>query len=560
MQSASLKKRNLLINFVGFLITVITGCISISQIIMLRDSLRESEVVGGAIQYHMEADMMHDALRGDVLAAMAAANAGHTEAVGTTRTEIKEHAAGFRENIQKLDKLDLPPEILAEKASLAEPLENYIAAAEEMGALAATDANTARDKMPNFQTAFSSLEEKMGRLSDSLLTHKTEVSAHGHEVSDWALIVIFISIGLSFLFNVGSWFLANSGIVKPIVAITGEMEKLADADYTAAVPFLDRKDEIGRMARTLQVFKENGLQMQALTEKQEAARKQTEKDRVAMLNNLAVDVETQIKGIVESLASMATELDSAAQSMSSTVGETTRQAGAVTGIAQHASSNVEAVASAAEELSASITEISKQVAQSTTVTTRAVSEADTTQKKVEELAAATQKIGDIVNLINEIASQTNLLALNATIEAARAGDAGKGFAVVASEVKNLANQTAKATEDIVGQIATIQGSTGEVVNVIRNIGTTIREVNSIATTIAAAVEEQGAATGEIARNVQETASATREVTSTIEQVSAAANESGHAASQVQSAAGEVSTQSEKLRNQVEKLVRQLKSA
>jgi methyl-accepting chemotaxis protein len=244
--------------------------------------------------------------------------------------------------------------------------------------------------------------------------------------------------------------------------------------------------------------------------------------------------------------------------MATTAENAQTRTGEVATASEQATANVETVASATEELSSSIKEISSQVAHSTTISSTAVQAANDTNGTIRELAEAAQRIGELVDLINDIAEQTNLLALNATIEAARAGDAGKGFAVVASEVKNLATQTAKATEDIGGQITAIQGTTGEAVKAIENISTKISEMNEIATTIAAAVEEQGAATGEISRNVQEAATGTNRVNTNIGDVKTASSETGQAAGEVLTSAQELSRQSEILRGEVDKFLNEVR--
>ncbi len=260
--------------------------------------------------------------------------------------------------------------------------------------------------------------------------------------------------------------------------------------------------------------------------------------------------EQTIKGMVEIVASAATQLQSTARTMEGTANSTSQRATVVASAAEDASANVQTVAAAAEELSASIAEISCQVSQSTDTANGAVAEAEKTNDQVQGLAEAAQKIGEVVSLINDIASQTNLLALNATIEAARAGEAGKGFAVVASEVKNLANQTAKATEEISAQITGIQNATQDAVHAIQGIGSTIGEISESSSAIAAAVEEQGAATQEIARNVEQASSGTTEVTTNINEVTQQATETGNAASQVLEAAGELASQAEKLSTEV----------
>ncbi len=277
------------------------------------------------------------------------------------------------------------------------------------------------------------------------------------------------------------------------------------------------------------------------------------------LNRHADEFERSIKGMVEIVAAAATELQSTSKSMESTATETTEQATVVAASAEEASANVQTVAAAAEQLSSSIIEISRQVNQAAGIAGNAVGQAQDTNKDVQGLAEAAQKIGEVVSLINDIANQTNLLALNATIEAARAGDAGKGFAVVASEVKNLANQTAKATGEIADQITGVQAATKEAVEAIKEIGGTISEINEISTSIASAVEEQGAATQEIARNVEQASMGTGGVTENIVTVTKAAGDTGLAASQVLEAAGELSNQAEHLSAEVSSFLENIRN-
>jgi methyl-accepting chemotaxis protein len=268
-----------------------------------------------------------------------------------------------------------------------------------------------------------------------------------------------------------------------------------------------------------------------------------------------VQMANRVKDVVGIVASAASEMEASAQSMSATAEETNRQSTAVAAASEQAATNVQTVASAAEELSASIREIQQQMATSARIAQQAVEQVDRTDTTVTGLVQAADKIGEVVNLISDIASQTNLLALNATIEAARAGEAGKGFAVVASEVKNLANQTAKATEEIGQQIAAMQTATGDSVQAIRGIGATIKQISEVTTTVASAVEEQGAATQEISRNVQQASAGTQEVSSNITGVSQAATQTGTAAGQVLSAARELAQQGQKLNTEIEAFLR-----
>jgi methyl-accepting chemotaxis protein len=268
-----------------------------------------------------------------------------------------------------------------------------------------------------------------------------------------------------------------------------------------------------------------------------------------------VQMANRVKDVVGIVASAASEMEASAQSMTATAEETNRQSTAVAAASEQAATNVQTVASAAEELSASIREIQQQMTTSARIAQQAVEQVDKTDVTVTGLVQAADKIGEVVNLISDIASQTNLLALNATIEAARAGEAGKGFAVVASEVKNLANQTAKATEEIGQQIAAMQTATGESVQAIRGIGETIKQISEVTTTVASAVEEQGAATQEISRNVQQAAAGTQEVSSNITGVSQAATQTGTAAGQVLNAARELAQQGQQLNTEIDGFLR-----
>ncbi|WP_316980308.1 methyl-accepting chemotaxis protein [Shumkonia mesophila] len=346
----------------------------------------------------------------------------------------------------------------------------------------------------------------------------------------------------------------------PIRLMTAAMGQLAEGDLEVAIPAAGRADEIGRMAKAVQVFKDNAIDKVRLEAEQAEREKQAEAEKQATMVKLAGQFEAAVGAVVDQVSSAATEMLSSSEAMSATAEETTRQASAVAAASEQASANVETVASAAEELSSSISEISRQVTQASQIAAAAVTEAEKTNVKVQGLAQAANKIGEVVALITDIAEQTNLLALNATIEAARAGDAGKGFAVVASEVKNLANQTAKATDEIGAQITGIQSATREAVAAIEEITRTISKINEVNSGVASAVEEQGAATQEIARNVEQASAGTQEVSSNIAGVSAAANETGAAAGQINRAAGELSRQSETLRAEVDKFLANVRAA
>ncbi|WP_454628849.1 methyl-accepting chemotaxis protein [Bradyrhizobium cenepequi] len=355
--------------------------------------------------------------------------------------------------------------------------------------------------------------------------------------------------GLILVMGLLSWLIARD-IVGALERQKNRMQRIAEGSLDEAVEETGRRDEIGRMAETLEVLRQTAITARALEAEQVATKQQSEKEKRDALIALADRFDASVGQLVGLMASGSSELETTAKSMSSTAEGTNHRASVVGSAATEASSRVQTVASAAEELSSSISEISRQVAQSANITGRAVESARRTDTIVRALADGAQQIEHVAELISSIAEQTNLLALNATIEAARAGEAGRGFAVVASEVKSLASQTAEATKEIGTRIAQIQGATKEAVEAIDGITATIEEVSTIATSIGSAIEQQGAATAEIARSVSQTAEATREVTTNIGGVSAAANETGNAAGLVLTAASNLSRQAEQLSGEV----------
>jgi methyl-accepting chemotaxis protein len=350
------------------------------------------------------------------------------------------------------------------------------------------------------------------------------------------------------------------GVARPIERMTGAMGRLAEGDATVAIPSTGRRDEIGAMAAAVQVFKDNLIRSRALEAETAEARLVAEAQRRSGMRQMAETFEATVGGLLGQVTQAATGLRAEAEAMSGTATHAAERSAAVASAAQEAATNVGTAAAAAEELGASIQEIGRQVDGSADLARGAVVQAGTTAGLVKELNAAAGRIGDVVRLISDIAGQTNLLALNATIEAARAGDAGRGFAVVASEVKQLAAQTATATDEIAGQVGRIQDATGQTVGAIDGIAARIREIDGVATSLAAAVEEQDAATREIARNVADAASGTGAVTGSIDAVAQAADATGSAAARMLASAASLSDQSAALRREIDVFLATVRAA
>jgi methyl-accepting chemotaxis protein len=407
----------------------------------------------------------------------------------------------------------------------------------------------------------AAINKGSGAMKSDLLADQNRLEAESDAtIGETERLILILAAGGFVLGCVWAFFLGK-GISRPIAAMCNAMRELAAGNFDVVLPGLGRKDELGEMAGAVEEFK---MQAVAKAERdaatQEAQNKASSAARRAELIRFADEFETAVGAIVSNVSASAVQLEAAAGTLTRTAETTQSLSSQVAGASEEASSNMQSVACATEELSASVDEIGRRVKESSQIAGAAVRQAEQTDGRIGKLSRAAQEIGDVVKLITAIAEQTNLLALNATIEAARAGDAGRGFAVVASEVKSLASQTARATDEISNHIMGMQGATQESVAAIKEIGGTIGKISDIANTIANAVEQQSAATQEIARSVQNVAQGAQEAAGSVMQVNQGATETGAASEEVLNSARTLSSESTRLREELDRFMANIRAA
>lgn len=540
----TLKQKFLIISFVMILsvglVTVLSQQI-VREMFTANNSLKE---ITSVVRNHMEGDMMHDAIRSDVYKALLGAVNSDMREIDAAEADLKDHGDRFLKNVDKNLKASLPEDVQDNIAKSKEQIEEYITTARNVIALSRTSYEQARSAYRNFLIIFQTLEESQAGISDKIEEWAGTTSANQQVAAEQKIDLILILSLFTIVIVCVIPILVIFSVFQPQEDMIQIMSALARGQKNTEVRYTRRKDEIGDIARAVQVFKETLIKIDQMHDEQHRQQVRTEEEKKRALQQLADDFERTLKTVVETVTNTAKNVNQSAISLSKSAESSGQRSTELERKADEASRNVATVATAAEELAASIQEINRQVSRSTQVSRQAVSNSEEANSTVKALSTAASKIGVVLNLINEIVEQINLLALNATIEAARAGEAGKGFAVVASEVKNLANQTTKATEEIRESINSIQDATQDTVGKIQSIGQVIMEMNEIATAIASAVEEQGAATEEIARSTSQASDGTQVITQNIREVAKAIRETSDTSQQMLNASGNLAGQAD----------------
>ncbi len=525
--------------------TILAGVVGGAATWMLSDTLKRTTDVGEVLRNHLEADMMHDALRSDVLASLAATNPAYGLSVEDVKADLNEHVEHFRDMIETNAVLTRGNELESVIQAVKPDLERYVDTATKLVATSAVDEQAALAMLLGFFNDFRTLETAMSDASDKISGVSTRAVADAAALGLMSAIAMLaaslLAVGTVIIIVIG----ARRQVVKPIVDITAAMDKLAAGDTTVQAPHAQREDEIGRMAAALSKFRENAVNRNAL----EASQRRQEAERAERsrrVESLASGFADQFAASLSTLRESSNRLLGDASSLEQVCDEANHSARNAIDATAGANSNVQTIAAATTQLSASIQEIAARMSESARSAEMAASQGASAGETAQLLADSARSIDEIVSVIGSVAEQTNLLALNATIEAARAGEMGRGFAVVANEVKGLASQTSRATEDVSRRISEIQGISNRSTGQLREVVKLIEQMKQLSVAVAAAAEEQSSATNSIAENVNSAASRSEEARVSVAAMSSITAKTREATGSVQSSARAVEELTERL--------------
>lgn len=505
------------------------------------------------MQRHMNADMMHDGIRGNVYSAIVGAANNDPELVKSSQEEIADMSEKFTQNVEDNKAAHIPADIYDQFTVIEKSVVAYTGFSNKISQNA-HDAAKILGMLPEFNRVFGVLEEDQGKATDMILAWSDNLHKYGKQLE----IVLNITLVIQFFMIVFLPIYVSRAIFCPIKSLSGTMESLSSGDTSQSVQYIDRQDEIGAMARTVDVFRNNAIKIDRMNEEKNRELQEAEARRQTM-NRVAAAFQSLMHDLAAGVGSKAAQMQNSAQEMARIAADTRGRSESVATISGDAAQSSAQVAAAAEELSASIKEISAQTQNSNGVAQDAARTAQVAQQNIESLKEKSQNVSQVIEVIGSIADQINLLALNATIESARAGEAGKGFAVVASEVKGLASQVARATEQIGTQIADMQQATTNSVDSVLQIITIISQVSDSTTTVAAAVEEQTAVTSDIANNILRTSNGVQEISGNIDAVQDSATQTGKVAQGILEYANDISAQATVMNNKVEEFLNNVRN-
>ena len=541
------------------LVVVAFAFVSFRGLNDLQRSNEQLQRTAQIVQRHVHADMMRDAIRGDLLAAQIAKVEQDLAATDDARKDFATHSASLRKDIDANLAEDIPPAIKADMGAVKSALGIYISTAES--ALTALRGSTdSVGIMGIFQEKYAFLEKSNRALSSSLLNWAEAAKVQSGEKSYSAKLWIAAFASLALLFSITTPLYATASIFVPLRRMQRTMGEIVLGRTDIEVPYTGRRDEMGEVAKSVDVFRANIVQIGEMTRLQAEQQETVQLEKQQLMGNLAHSFEERVQSIIDNVGSIAGELLETAQSMNGVTNTTHARAASAAAESREAARAAQSIATSVEQMSSAAQEIASQISQSTTLVKQTVGQVSEAEIASAQLRSSNAEIGTIVQVIQEITGQINLLALNATIESARAGEAGKGFAVVAAEVKNLASQTSKATEQISDQIARVQQVSQDVLAVFSTIKSSIEKVDQYSAMVAAAAEEQTATTNEISSNMTASVRGVSRVTEDIGKVMEASDEANVSASCVLASAKLLSEQSSNLRNEVAKFLEEVKAA